>query len=506
MNWTAISDRGIFRAAPVALCVAVIIWGWSVNPALADEPPLPLGLQEAEPALPTGLEPAARSEEPALPPGLSPAPSSEEPPLPLGLEGSTESTLQEKKSEGSFRDRLPFLLNGFWEARGGVRTQEDRHEKDASIGETRLQLQGEKSWGRTTLKVTSDFLYDAVMTDREVDLDEGEGFIDLREASLFLRPSDFLDLKFGRQVLTWGTGDLLFINDLFPKDWNAFFIGRDTEYLKAPSDAVKASLFFDVANLDVIYTPRFDADRFIDGRRISFYNEGFGRLSGRDFPVKDDRPDDWFDDDEWAMRLYRNVGTFEVALYGYRGFWKSPGGMDPASGKAIFPDLSVYGASLRGPVLGGIGNLEAGYYDSEDDRDGDDPFVRNGEFRFLAGFEREAGTDLTAAIQYYLEYMLDHDEYRRTLPPGVPEKDKDRHVVTLRLTKLLDNQNLKLSLFGYYSPSDQDAYLRPSVNYKVTDAWTVEAGGNLFLGDEEYTFFGQFEDNSNVYASVRYSF
>jgi hypothetical protein len=68
------------------------------------------------------------------------------------------------------------------------------------------------------------------------------------------------------------------------------------------------------------------------------------------------------------------------------------------------------------------------------------------------------------------------------------------------------NQNLVLSLFAYYSPSDNDAYLRPHVRYKINDHWMVEAGGNLFQGAWNQTFFGQFENNSNVYAGVRFSF
>ncbi|MFW6031595.1 MAG: hypothetical protein ACOC9T_03300, partial [Myxococcota bacterium] len=32
-----------------------------------------------------------------------------------------------------------------------------------------------------------------------------------------------------------GTGDLVFLNDLFPKDWRSFLLGRDLDYLKAPS-------------------------------------------------------------------------------------------------------------------------------------------------------------------------------------------------------------------------------------------------------------------------------
>ena len=35
--------------------------------------------------------------------------------------------------------------------------------------------------------------------------------------------------------------------------------------------------------------------------------------------------------------------------------------------------------------------------------------------------------------------------------------------------------------------------------------WQAEIGGNIFTGKEE-SFFGQFEENSNVYAAIRYSF
>jgi len=470
--------------------------------------------ESEEPALPEGLGASrpAKTEEPALPPGLGPVQESaarapegvEEPPLPAGL-GEKPPAAGEEEAGGS-RLRLPAGLNGFWELRAGARTQEDEYEKDGSIGETRLQLEYERSRAGTSVKATADFLYDRVAEEHEIDLEEGEGWFDLREASISATPVDFMDIKLGRQILTWGTGDFLFLNDLFPKDWNSFFIGRDDEYLKAPSDAVKASFFSDAANLDVVYTPRVDADRFIDGRRISYWNGGLGRRAGRDAPVDAARPDDWFQDDEAAVRLFRNIRGWELALYGYKGFWKSPGGTDPVSGKATFPELAVFGASVRGAVGKGIGNAEVAYYDSEEDGDGDDPLVRNSELRLLVGYEQEVAKDFTAGVQYYLEHMMDHDEYERSLPAGSPAADENRSVFTLRLTKLLMSQNLKLSLFTFYSPTDEDAYLRPKAHYKIDDHWSVEAGGNVFLGEEEHTFFGQFEDNTNVYAATRYGF
>ncbi len=387
-------------------------------------------------------------------------------------------------------------VHGFYEVRTGYRTRNDKYEKDMSLMEQRLQIDLSSNLEWADFKAKGDVIGDLV---------EEEADFDLREAYMFTMPADFMDLKVGRQILTWGTGDLVFINDMFPKDWKAFFIGRDTEYLKAPSDAAKVSMFSDVANLDIVYTPQFDSDRFINGQRISYWNSNFERLAGRDAVVQTDKPDRWFRDDEIALRLYKNINNYEYALYAYRGFWKSPAGQDVARGKAIFPDLSVYGASVRGNVGKGIGNLEFGYYESEDDQSGTNGNINNSEMRFLVGYTQEIGRDFTGSVQYYVEHMLDYDKYKDSDPSGLT-RDRDRHLITFRLTKLLMNQNLRCSLFTYFSPSDRDVYMRPNVNYKVSDNLAVEAGANIFFGDYQSTFFGQFENNTNIYTGVRYSF
>jgi len=313
-------------------------------------------------------------------------------------------------------------------------------------------------------------------------------------------------VKLGRQILTWGTGDLLFINDMFPKDWQSFFIGRDEEYLKAPSDAAFVSFFPEFANIDLVYTPRFDPDRYITGQRISYWSPAQQKLVGRNDIVNANVPDEWFKDDEVAARVYRNFNGYELAAYGYWGYWKSPAGMDAATGRATFPRLNVYGGSLRGSMGKGIANLEAGYYDSRQDHDGNNPYVRNSEMRVLAGYEQEVRRNLTAGIQYYIEHMMHHRYYLEGLPPGSPASDRDRHVLTLRLTQLLMNQNLTLGVFAYYSPSDNDTYIRPNASYKLTDDWMLTGGANLFYGHDQHTFFGQFEKNNNLYAGARYNF
>jgi len=398
---------------------------------------------------------------------------------------------------------LDTSLHGFVDARAGSRLKEDPGQHDTSIAESRLQLESEIYTDQITFQWRADFMADALDNDpSDVDLQTGKGWLDLREAYTLFSPLDGLDVKLGRQTLTWGTGDLVFINDLFPKDYASFFTGRDDAYLKAPSDAIMLSAFPAFANIDVVYTPQFDPDRFLDGDRVSFFPSQFNRRNR--LPV--DLPDRVWEDDEWAVRMGRTLGTTEVSLYFYDGFWKSPMGFDPQRERYTFPELSVWGASMRGVLAGGIANLETGYYDSRTDRSGTDPLTPNSQWRILAGFEREWFTDFTIGLQYSVEWMQDHAAYRAAQLATSPTADELRQVITTRLTRRIFNQNGALSLFVFVSPTDEDIYLRPQASHAFNDHWQGSLGANLFYGQENHTFFGQLEQNNNLFASVRYSF
>lgn len=397
-------------------------------------------------------------------------------------------------------------LHGFADLRSGLRLRDADHQRRALLNEARLQSQLSHYGTLALWQLRADLVADEAAPETELDLERGSGPLDLREAYVLLTPAAAVDVKLGRQILTWGTGDLLFINDLFPKDWQAFFLGRDEDYLKAPSDAALISLFFGAVTLDIAYMPGFEADRYISGERLSYFNPQLGRQVGRDAILQVDRRSRLLVEDEIALRLSRTLAGYELALYGYDGYWKNPLGFAPARERMTFPRLRVYGASLRGPLGAGLLHAEIGYYDSLADRTGRDPLLPNSEYRLLLGYECELSRDFTAALQYYLERLDAYGAYRRSLPAGQRPRDENRQLLTLRLTRQLLGQNLLLSLFTYYSPTDADGYVRGLVNYKATDALALFAGVNLFAGRHAATFFGQFEDNSNLYGGVRYSF
>lgn len=390
-------------------------------------------------------------------------------------------------------------LHGFAEFGVGSRVRDDPLQPDdILLNEARFRLELAHFTDRAEFAFKSDFTADGLT--EQVD-------VDVRQAVIVLRASDWLDVRAGRQVLTWGTGDLLFLNDLFPKDFVSFFVGRDDEYLKAPANALRLTFYSSLANLDVVVAPVFEPDRSITGERLSFFDPGTGALESATSmggALLSSRPARKLGNGELAARLFRRVGGYELALYGYLGFTKQPLAFDPVLDLPTHSRLDAYGASVRGTVAGGIAHVEAAVYDGADAA-GDDPNVPNSQLRGLMGYERELAPDLTGSVQYYVERVLDHDRLLAASPNPAFEPSRTRHLITTRLTYRLLQQTLTASLFAFASPNDEDAYLRPSLSYAWSDALTVAGGANVMVGGD-VTFFGQLERGSNVYLRMRYSF
>lgn len=398
-------------------------------------------------------------------------------------------------------------IHGFFEFDYGAKIKESQTKHDRyNLFEQRLQVKASydpaaKFWSdlATHLYFKGDFLVDEYFA--------GKTDFELREANILLTPYAWLDVKAGQQILTWGTGDYLFINDVFPKDYVSFYIGRDDEYLKEPSDAFKCSFYHNLANLNVVIIPVFTPNTMPDGQRLSFYDPLEGAIVGTSSNRYLISPYNDFQDAEIAARLYRNFSSFETALYFYHGYFNMALGYEnEAKHQLFYPRLNVSGGSIRGPAFGGIINFEAGFYDSLEDLKGDNRLITNSSFRGMAGYEKDLGHDFKVGVQYYFQEMLEYGNYKDSLSPSDYQDERQRHLLTLRLTKLLMSQTLTLSLFTFFSPTDLDYYIRPIMEYDASDQWKIILGADLFGGQNEHTDFGSMKQNSNVYIRLRYSF
>jgi len=360
----------------------------------------------------------------------------------------------------------------------------------------RLELSGDTASGSLSLLFKGDLFHDAVAN--RFDGTVREGYLDYSQA--------WLDLRLGRQIITWGVGDLLFINDVFPKDWGAFFSGRPLEYLKLGVDAAKLHVATPALNAELVAIPFFRSDNLPSADRFFFFDPLAG-VSNRTLR----EPASTTGNTEVALRLYRRIFGSDVSLYAYRGYWRQPSlrpdqFSSPVQLQGFYPRLAAYGASAQRNVDAGLLSLEAGYYDSPDDRAGADPAIPNSQFRTLVGYQRQLASELTIGAQYYTESLMDYEAYKASLPTGFPVQDRTRHLLTARLTQFLKYQTWKLTVFTFYSPSDQDFLLIPEIWHAFTDRLHVAVGATVFGGQQPDTFFGQFDRNDNVYIVLRYDF
>jgi hypothetical protein len=367
---------------------------------------------------------------------------------------------------------------------------------DFKWAEERLQLKVSADKESFYLFIKGELSYDHI--DEESELELREGYLDYL--------SDNWDLRLGRQVITWGLGDLIFINDVFPKDYEAFFSGRPMEYLKKGVDGIKIGMYPFFASAELVIIPFFEPNVYPDNKRFWMYDP-MPTVTNR----REKEPTTNLENTEIALRVYRDVAGFDTSIYFYRGFFRQssilPDNLSvPTKITLFYPELSIYGASLQRRVLDGIVSLEGGYYDSRQDRKGTDPMIPNKSTRFLLGYQRQFWEDFTAGIQYYTVYMHDYKYYKTNLPSGFPQGKKLQDLLTLRLTHLFMHQMLRLSFFAFWSTSDGDYMFIPEVKYNFSDHLWAAAGANIFGGGEEWNQFGSLDKNDNLYVQIRYEF
>jgi hypothetical protein len=357
--------------------------------------------------------------------------------------------------------------------------------------EERVHLQFDAAAGDWRLLAKGDAAYDHLGRGDQSEL--REGYFDYSGGDW--------DLRVGRQVVTWGYGDLVFVNDVFPKDHEALFAGRPLEYLKRGVNAMKLGAYPKFASFEFVLAPSFHASRTPDARRFHLYDP-MPTVTNRE-TVKPGQGD-------WGLRAYRDIAGWDVAVYLYRGHQRTPS-MRPDNLSAptkityFHPGLSVYGASASGRVGDGILNLELARYDSRQDRAGSDFAVPNSQTRLLVAWQTQLWEDFSLNLQYYAERMDDYAAYLAALPTGFPIEKRTSPTLGLRATQLLQHQTLRLSVYASRTPSNGDYFANPELRYSFSDHVLVALGANVF-GGKPSGQFGQLARDDNVYMLWRYEF
>ena len=158
--------------------------------------------------------------------------------------------------------------------------------------EERVRLQLDASEGNWRLLLKGDAVYDHLGRGDQSEL--REGYVDYSGGNW--------DLRVGRQVITWGLGDLVFVNDVFPKDHEALFAGRPLEYLKRGVDAVKLGVYPAFASFELVVAPEFRESRIPDARRFHLYDP---------MPALTNRVTEKISHGDIGLRIYRDVAGWD---------------------------------------------------------------------------------------------------------------------------------------------------------------------------------------------------
>lgn len=366
------------------------------------------------------------------------------------------------------------------------------------VSEERLRLEatGDSDDGVAGFVAKIDGLFDNVAAGNATSLDVRELWGEWR--------GDAIEIRAGRQMATWGVADRLFIADIWPKDWAAFYAGLPLEYMKKPVDALRFSAFAGSLDGELWLVPRGQVDVVPKVDRWNVYTPP---------GIKGERkPQAGLKDAEIALRLHAPLGGWDINLYAARTHWHQPDkGFDPAAGVIIYPRLNVLALTLQGQILGGVLSVEAGRYQSVDDKAGTNPAIANSQDRWLAGYEHELMPDVTLAVQFYGERMRNYASYwsaaQNAFAAGLGPEPVRQHRVyaTANLRALMLNQTLTATLFAM-GVQHGGRMVNPELAYAVNDALTVAAGGHIFWGGPDTWTLGMMKNNDNAYLWARWSF
>jgi hypothetical protein len=125
-----------------------------------------------------------------------------------------------------------------------------------------------------------------------------------------------------------------------------------------------------------------------------------------------------------------------------------------------------------------------------------DALVEKDYLHYLVGLDYSI-KGLNLSVQFIQEAIMDYDDLLKS--------DKVQSTMTFRAQYNLLRETLHLELFSYIGLTNEDALIRPKITYDFDDSFSVLLGSNIFVGNENGRF-GQYHDNSMIYAKIKYNF
>ncbi|PIE70667.1 MAG: hypothetical protein CSA22_06620 [Deltaproteobacteria bacterium] len=221
--------------------------------------------------------------------------------------------------------------------------------------------------------------------------------------------------------------------------------------------------------------------------------------------VKPEKPERWFADGKYGLRLTATAAGWDLGLAGYFGVKNTPvftGEVDADHRlrlRPVHPRIRAVGVSFakgihRTTLRGELAIKPR--YPLQKAATGLPGYSRRTRIEGVVGVDRTFGLSRYLNLQYFAEAIPEND--------GVTGR-RYSHGLTVACSDLFLNDDVKLGVSGVAGFSGQGCVVQPYGEYYMGDNWLLAVSFFLFYGDETERY-GQFAEQDFISLRLRYSF
>ncbi len=387
-----------------------------------------------------------------------------------------------------------FTLSGWLDAIQSIRLRSP-HDSLTSRARFRLELTADIDW-----------LYGFVSADGEANREiSSESGIDLHEAWVE-HVADSWDLRLGEQIIIWGRADGVQITDMIsPPDYTES-ISRDLDEIRMPVSAARLRLLGEHIDTVLLWIPFFKAAVQPEGDNPWAIAPTFPE-NVKVSSTAVDKPSHSFENSEIALKVSSYLSGLDLAasiFYTWDDFpamHRRMSATDNDSRIEFAPKhhrLTIFGLEGARPWSDYVFRFETAYYmgryyapaslfNQPDKKDA---------LKWLGGIDWSPGNDWSVTAQLIGDHLLD-DAISLA-------RKKHQYTSTLNISKKLLNQTLTLANMLYWQLDAGEIFDRLNITYDFNDAVALFAGIDIFVGDDGA--FGRYEENTQVWVKIKYSF
>jgi len=365
---------------------------------------------------------------------------------------------------------------------------------------------GENWKTRISGKAFYDFAYgmkDSETFSDEV-LSELEKEAELREIYLEGSPFGNLDIKLGKQIVSWGVANSLRVVDVLNPTDDREFGMTDLEDIRLPINMTKLDYYIGDLKLEAV------AVHEIKFNKSAPFGSDFNPSTQK---LNEVIPESSAENTEYGLALIGTFSGWDASLHWAQYFDDTahfkitkvtfiPGvGVVPTL-EQRHSRLTMGGVTLSIPFGNFLWKAEAAKLQGmEFALVTDKTFARTD---VLVGSEYSGWSDTSLTLEFGVQHLNDFDVKLEESPDSQLE---DRIATTVSFMQDYINQTLHLSLVGMMiGKSGEDGGVnRASLEYDVVDDFSV-TGGVMLYQPGENAYFKSLNENDRIFFEVRYSF